>query len=46
MIGWTLSYFNSQKTLPIDIPKEQSIFQKITLKDKSEQETVQQEILA
>ena len=46
MIGWILFYFGSQKTLPIEISKEQLIFQKITLKDKSEQETVQQEILA
>ena len=46
MIGWILFYFGYQKTLPIDISKEQLIFQKITLKDTSEQETVQQEILA
>ena len=46
MIGWILSYDGSQKTLQIDISKQQLIFQKIILKDKSEQEAVQQEILA
>jgi len=46
MIGWILSYVGSQKTLQIDISKQQLIFQKIILKDKSEQEAVQQEILA
>ena len=45
IMGWILSYVGSQKTFPIDISKEQLIFQKITLKDKCEQETVQQEIL-
>jgi len=42
MIGWILSYVGSQKTLQIDISKQQLIFQKIILKDKSEQEAVQQ----
>jgi len=46
MIGWILSYDGSQKTLQIDISKQQLLFQKIILKDKSEQEAVQQEILA
>ena len=46
MIGWILFYVGSQKTLQIDISKQQLIFQKIILKDKSEQEAVQQEILA
>jgi hypothetical protein len=46
MIGWILSYDGFQKTLQIDISKQQLIFQKIILKDKSEQEAVQQEILA
>ena len=46
MIGWILSYVGSQKTLQIDISEQQLIFQKIILKDKSEQEAVQQEILA
>lgn len=45
IMGWILSYVGSQKTFPIDISKEQLIIQKITLKDKREQETVQQEIL-
>ena len=46
MIGWILYYVGSQKTLQIDISEQQLIFQKIILKDKSEQEAVQQEILA
>ncbi|MCJ7647975.1 MAG: hypothetical protein MUP85_05135 [Candidatus Lokiarchaeota archaeon] len=45
IMGWILSYVGSQKTFPIDISNEQLIIQKITLKDKCEQETVQQEIL-
>ena len=46
MIGWIFSYVGSQKTLPIDRSQEQFIFQKIKLRDKCEQEAIQQEILA
>ena len=46
IIGWILSCVGSQKTLPRDISREQLIFQKIRLKEKSKQEAVQHQILA